>query len=243
MGDESSNRRSLGLWIAAGLLLATAVVLYFTGPSRGREPGRAHDLSEIESTIAKAATYYEFGHYERAAETYTTAIERGMTSGIEWYRYAHSIELTRGPDLDAYLAAYRLLLEGAPDHEYTARTAALLDAYAESLVYEDAAANAYETGVLVQVGGTVSRVAWGRVEADTSTLFVATRPDDWLGHLGDEVAVETAGRRSFQAGDRVHAFGWYGGWERLPDGAGGGRDYPVVAAAVVSARVNSARDE
>jgi hypothetical protein len=98
-------------------------------------------------------------------------------------------------------------------------------------VYSEAQAAEYETGTLVRLVGTVSRVVWGRVESHSDTLYVATRPDDWLGHVGEEVMVEAPRHRRYEAGDPVDLFGWYEGWTRSDDGTGITREYPHVTAA------------
>ncbi|MFW5690111.1 MAG: hypothetical protein ACOC1U_11120, partial [Spirochaetota bacterium] len=115
-----AHGRTLGLWIAAGVLLMAAGGLYFYEPASRDVRGTENDRAELDAAIAKAATYYEFGHYERAVESYRSAIERGMSSGVEWYRYARSIELAGADDLHEFAHAYALLLAQSPDHEYVA---------------------------------------------------------------------------------------------------------------------------
>lgn len=227
------GRNSLGLWIVAALMSAATITFYFYDPTASDDQAPEEDRTELESTVSKAATYYEFGHYGRAAETYALAAERGMDGALEWYRYAHSLELSESFDLGTYVAAYQRLLEQAPTHEYTETTEAVLHEHATEFDYEQAVAGAYEEGMLTRLSGTVSRVTWGRVASQTNTLYVATRAHDWLGHMGDEVMVVAPRHRTYQSGHHLAIIGRYEGWITTENGSGPARRYPRVVAAGV----------
>ena len=225
-----STGRSLGLWSAAAILLIATAVLYFVNPSgnRGREPQQRRD--ELESAVARAATYYEFGHYNRAAETYRIAINRGLQDGVELYRYAYSREIAEELDLDAYLNAYRQLLAQSPEHDYVADIESLLAGHALLFEYEEAREDRIPKDELVRLNGTVARIRRGRIEAGEDTLFVATKPDDWLGHVGSEVRVIAPRVQRYRPGDSLVIIGRYEGWCSEDDGGGISRAYPCVTA-------------
>ena len=192
-------------------MLAATVGLYLWEPDAQSNRITEDDREQLDAAVAKAATYYEFGHYERAVESYHTAIERGMNDALQWYRYAHATELSGGDYLDAYARAYELLLRQASDHEYLAEAESLLRNEADSFDYAAFQEGEQPPGTLVAVEGTVSRVVWGRVESNRDTLFVATREDEWLGHSGNEVAVEVPRHRRFRPGDTILIIGFYTG--------------------------------
>lgn len=228
-----SRRGTTGLWIAAVLTLAGTVVLYFVDPGGGETPISRADSVELESTIARALTYYEFGHHNRAAETYALAAERGMREAAHWYRYAHSRDLAEGLDLDLYVRAYQLLLDESPNHEYLQAAEEVINEHTEEFDYSAARAGAYSEGTLLRIGGTVSRVIWGRVATGVDTLVVSTREDRWIGHSGDDIMVRAPRRNRPQAGTRVEILGRYHGLctkEALPGASG---DYPCVTAVTV----------
>jgi len=230
---------TLGLWIAAAIMLAVAAVVYFVDPSTSdTDATDAAKRDALETAVARADTYYEFGHYDRAAETYALAVERGMHDGPGWYRYAYARDASGDFSLDTYLAAYRLLLEQAPDHEYLADIESVVGEHSQEFDYEAAGTDALPPGSLVAFTGTISRVRWGRVESGTDTLFVATRSDDWLGHVGDEVRVEAPRTRRYRSGQTLAIVGEYEGWCREDDGAGMTREYPCVAASGVRLLAN-----
>ncbi len=233
-----SSARSLAPWIVAGVALVVTIVFIFVDPFA--EPPRVSQESreELESTVGKATTYYEFGHFDRAVESYAVAIERGMEDALGWYRYAHSLEMAEGLDLEAYLEAYRRLLAQAPNHEYVGNVELILTEYATALEFDAAVAGDVPEGRLVQFEGTVVKVVWGRIESGMDTLYVATEPDDWLGHVGDEVRVEAPRHRRFRGGDTLSIIGRYEGMCRTNDNSGLSRTYPCVRAA--AARMVSA---
>ncbi len=228
-----STARSRGLWIAAAILLVAAIVLYLVEPADRTRPADREASAELEAAVARAETYYEFGHFDRAAETYRLAIERGMVDGEQWYRYAYSLEVTQALDLQAYLTAYRLLLEQEPNHEYIGDIDAVLAGHSVAFDYQDAIARELAPETLVRFSGTINRIVRGRVESGVDTLFIATKPDDWLGHVGDEVRVEAPRLRRYETGETVTVLGEYQGWCTENDGAGISRDYPCVSASAV----------
>ncbi|MFW6312801.1 MAG: hypothetical protein ACOC2N_02845 [Spirochaetota bacterium] len=228
-----STARSRGLWIAAAVLLVATIAFYLVEPVDRSQPAQREASAELETAITRAETYYEFGHFDRAAETYRLAIERGMDDGEQWYRYAYSLEIAHGIDTEAYLRAYSLLLEQAPDHEYIADIDGALAEHSVAFDYETAAERELAPDTLVRFSGTISRITRGRVKSGTDTLFIATRPDGWLGHVGDEVRVEASRSRRHEAGETVTVVGRYTGWCTEDDDGVGSRDYPCVSASVV----------
>lgn len=228
-----STARFRGLWIAAAVLLVAAIVLYLVDPSDRSQPAQDSTSEELETAVARAETYYEFEHFDRAAETYRLAIERGMVDGEQWYRYAYSLEIAQGLDLRAYLNAYRLLLEQAPNHEYIADIDGVLAEHSVAFDYEEAVERELAPDALVRFSGTINRITRGRVSSGMDTLYVATKPDDWLGHVGDDVRVEAPRLRRYQTGETVTVLGEYQGWCTENDGAGIARDYPCVSASAI----------
>ena len=228
-----SSARSLAPWIVAGVALIVTIVFIFVDPFATPARESQERREELESTVGKATTYYEFGHFDRAAESYAVAIERGMEDALGWYRYAHSLEITEGIDLEAYLAAYRRLLEQEPRHEYVGNVELILTEYATAFEYDAAVAGDIPEGRLVQFEGTVTKVVWGRIESGMDTLHLATEPDDWLGHVGDEVRVEAPRHRRFRAGDTLSVIGRYEGMCTTDENAGLSRAHPCVRAAAV----------
>ena len=228
-----SSARSLAPWIVAGVALIVTIVFIFVDPFATPARESQDRREELESTVGKATTYYEFGHFDRAAESYAVAIERGMEDALGWYRYAHSLEMAEGIDLEAYLAAYRRLLEQEPRHEYVGNVELILTEYATAFEYDAAVAGDIPEGRLVQFEGTVTKVVWGRIESGMDTLHLATEPDDWLGHVGDEVRVEAPRHRRFRAGDTLSVIGRYEGRCTTDENAGLSRAYPCVRAAAV----------
>jgi len=224
-------RRGNGLWIAAGIsTLVVAAAVLVDPASFGRET----EPSELENLIEKAATYYEFEHYDRAAETYQQAADMGMSGGEDWYRYAHSLEESGQPYEEAYLNAYRLLLEQAPYHEYFGETERVLSAIAIPFDYQDAKDGAIPEGTVVVVVGMIYRVRHGRSDTGVDTLFVDTKPDDWFRYLGEPVRVLAPKNRTYQQGDLVSSIGWFDGWCDVSDDAGLSTSYPCVVAAGVT---------
>ena len=223
-----SRGASTGLWICAGVMLAATAGFYFVDPFSDSASPR-EERTELDSAVARAATYYEFGHYNRAAETYRLAVERGLQDGVEWYRYAHARELAEDLDLATYATAFRLLLDQAPFHEYVELIQEKLDEHAIVFRYVDAREARYAPGTLVTLNGTVSRTIWGRVASGMDTLVLATRVDDWLGHMGEEVLVEAERRRRYPPGEQLSIVGRYEGLCR-PDGDPTARTYPCITA-------------
>lgn len=227
------RRGTIGLWVAAAVAVAGTAVLYFVDPGGGEIVISRADAAELESTIARAMTYYEFGHHNRAAETYALAADRGMREAAHWYRYAHSHDLTAGLDLDLYVRAYQLLLDQSPNHEYVQATEELINEHAAEFDYAAAREGVYAEGALLRIQGTVSRVIWGRVATGTDTLVVSTREDRWIGHSGDDIMVQTTRRNRPPAGARVEILARYEGlcaMERQPGAPG---DYPCATAVTV----------
>jgi tetratricopeptide (TPR) repeat protein len=223
--------RSLAPWVVAGVALVVTIVFSFVDPFTAGESIPQQTREELASAVGKAATYYEFGHYERAAESYELAIERGMTDAVEWYRYAHALEMSSGRDLDTYARAYRLLLDQAPAHEYVEEAESVLVAGSQAFIYDES--EELEPGTLVRFTGTITRVVRGRISSNTDTLYLATRPDEWLGHIGEEVKVQAPRLRGVRAGDAIRVIGRFEGICTTDDGAGLARDYPCVEAAGV----------
>ncbi|MFW5742710.1 MAG: hypothetical protein ACOC2D_05475 [Spirochaetota bacterium] len=226
-----STARSLAPWIVAGVALIVTIVFFYVDPFATPARGPQERGEELESMVGKAATYYEFGHFDRAAESYAVAIERGMDDALGWYRYAHSLEMAEGINLEAYLEAYRRLLEQDPRSEYVSNVELILAEYATAFEYDAAIAGDLPEGRLVQLEGTVTKVVWGRVRSGVDTLCLATEPDDWLGHVGNEVRVEAARHRRFCAGDTLSVIGLYEGLCTTDENAGLSRAYPCVSAA------------
>lgn len=226
------ERKSRALWIVAALAAALTVAAVVVDP---RDFVRPDEPDELSSTVEKAATYFEFEHYDRAAETYAVAAEEGMQDGIEWFRYAKSAELSEGIDLGLYVTTYQLLLEQVPYHEYLEETERILSEHAEKFSYEEAKNGDHPDGTLMVVEGSVYRVRRGRIESGTDVLFVNTKPDKWFGYMGDPVRVVAPRNAGYQSGDTVTAIGWYDGWCDVSDDAGLSSRYPcVIAAGVVT---------
>ena len=223
--------RTVGLWVAAAVMLVATVGLYLWEPDAGTNRFTQDDREQLDAAIAKAATYYEFGHYERAVESYETAIERGMNDALQWYRYAHATELSGGDYLHAYARAYELLLRQESTHEYLAEAEAVLRDEAVDFEFRAFQEGEQPPGTLVALEGTVSRVVWGRVESNTDRLFVATREDDWLGHSGEEILVVVPRHRRFRPGDTVFIAGFYTGRCMQDMGSGVAREYLCLEAA------------
>jgi hypothetical protein len=237
---------SRGLWIAAVALTVVTVAAVVVDP---RDWGSDPPADELASTVDKAATYYEFEHYDRAAETYALAVERGMDDAIEWFRYARATERSAGLDLSLYVTAYRLLLQDSPQHEYRYEAERTLSLQALPFSYQDAQAGLIAPGTLLVVTGTIGRVRKGLVQSGVDTLLVDTKPHDWFGYFGDPVRVVAPRHARYQSGDIVQAIGWYDGWCEIDDGAGLSARYPCLIAAgvvqhgAVAAPVNNAPGE
>ena len=225
-----SKAVSLSLWIAAGAMLVTAAALYLVVPGGSERQGTGQQQSELESAVARAATYYEFDHFNRAADTYQLAVERGMRDGADWYRYAHAHELAYGLDLALYIAAYQRLLEQSPHDDHVAEIEALFEEHATPFVYEDARAERYAEGTLLQMTATISRVIWGRVESGIDTYVMSTREHRWIGHLGDDVLVKMPRERRFLSGDTLAILGTYDSLCTRPDDRNPTRTYPCITA-------------
>ena len=227
------RRGTTGLWIAAALAVAGTALLYFIGSGGGEAPVSRADSVELESTVARALTYYEFGHHGRAAETYALAVERGMRDAEHWYRYAHSRELAEGLDLDLYVRAYQLLLDESSKHEYLQAAEEVINEHAEAFDYRAARTGAYAEGTLLRVDGTVSRVIWGRVATGVDTIVVSTREDRWIGHRGDDIMVRAPRRHRPQAGTRAQILGKYDGLCTMESQPVASRDLPCLTAVTV----------
>ncbi len=227
------EKRTRGLWIAAALLAALTVAAVLVDPT---EFGNSPETDELATLVEKAATYYDFEHYDRAAETYALAAEHGLDDGVEWYRYARSVELSRGPDLAKFVTAYRLLLQQQPLSDELREVEAVLRDNALPFDYVQAEDGEYAEGALLVATGTVARVKRGLVESGVDTLLVDTKPNDWFRYMGETVRVVAPRNIRYQSGDVVTAIGWYDGWCELNDGAGLSTRYPcIIAAGVVSA--------
>ncbi len=225
---------SVALSIAAITLLVTAVALYLVGP-RSESQGGRQQQSDLTSSVDRAATYYEFGHFNRAADTYQLAAERGMHRGADWVRYAHAHQIAYGLDLGLYIIAYTKLLEQSPNHDSIAEIEALLQEHATGFIYEDARGERYAEGALLELTGTISRVIWGRVATGTDTYVVSTRDHRWIGHVGDEVLIAIPREHRYRSGDTLVVLGTYDGLCRRPDERDPTRTYPCIAA--VSSRL------
>lgn len=225
------EHRSRGLWIAAVVATALVVAAVLVDPADLR---RIEEPDELAAVIEKADTYFEFEHYDRAAQSYLRAVELGMDDGAAWYRYARAVELSSGLDLEKYVAAYRLLLAGPPAGDYLDLAEEVLTAHAVPFSYEDARADALAEGTLTVATGTIFRIRRGRIDTGTDTLFIDTRPDTWFGYLGDPVRIVAPKHLTLQSGDTVSAIGWYDGWCEVSDDAGLSHAYPCVIAAGVT---------
>lgn len=224
------SRGSIALWIISVALVGVVAVGLIWDPTK---PAPAPRLSDLEATIAKASTYYEFEHYDRAAETYELAVERGMIDALEWYRYAHSLELSEQPSLEVYLTAYRLLLASAPSHDYMVETERIVSQNSVEFSYEAARTGAYSAGMLMAITGSITRIIRGRIVQGTDTLYVDTAPDIWLEHLGDPVRVAAPRSTAYRVGNVVRIIGWFDDWCEVTDDAGTIEEYPCVQAAGV----------
>lgn len=224
------EHRTRALWITAAAVTLLTVAAIVVDP---REFGKVEEPDELLSTIEKAATYYEFEHYDRAAETYTLAVEGGMESGVEWFRYARSVELSSELDLEKYVTAYRLLLLQTPNHEYLAKADEVLSAHALPFSYARAQDGTLVEGSLVIVTGTIFRVRRGRIDSGVDMLFVHTKTDSWFEFLGEPIRISAPKHLTYQSGDTVTAIGWYDGWREVSDDAGLSLAYPYLIAAGV----------
>lgn len=225
-----ASRGSTALWIISLVLVGAVVVGLVWDPNK---PASAPRLSDLEATVAKASTYYEFEHYERAAETYELAAERGMEDALEWYRYAHSLELSSQLSLEIYLKAYQLLIERAPNHDYMVETERIVSENSVEFDYEDARSGAYSAGALVTITGSITRIIRGRIALGTDTLYVDTAPDMWLAHLGDTVRVTAPRSTANRVSNVVRIIGWFDEWCTVTDDAGAVEEFPCVQAAGV----------
>ncbi|TVQ22023.1 MAG: hypothetical protein EA382_12610 [Spirochaetaceae bacterium] len=205
------------LWIVTALLAVSTIVLLVVDFAPDPKPTISPDLA---ATISKAATYFDFEHYQRAADTYRTAIAAGMDDPHEWFRYARALELAGNPDLAVTFQTYTRLLFVSPDHEHTRLLASSLAARAQPFDYRGVAAGSVTRGDLVRIDGTVSMVVWGTVSAQRDTVVVETRPDRWVGHLGDRVVVDMPRLRRLRNGDGVSVIARYDGSCDLPAAGG-----------------------
>ena len=224
------GHRSRALWIVAAVCTALTVAAILVDPT---EFGKPQEPDELLSTIEKAATYYEFEHYDRAAETYALAAERGMEIGIEWFRYARSVELSSELDLEKYVTAYRLLLQQTPSHDYLDEAETVLSAHAVPFSYVHAQDGTHVEGSLMVVTGAISRVSRGRIESGTDILIVHTQPDTWFGYMGEPIHIVAPKNLNYQSGETITTIGWYDGWCEVSDDAGGSSSYPCLIAAGV----------
>ncbi|TFH06292.1 MAG: hypothetical protein E4H09_00535 [Spirochaetales bacterium] len=223
------NKGSVTLWVVSGVLVVITVFAMVFWP----DPNGVSvvDTDALTTTVSKAETYFDFEHYERATETFARAAAEGMTDAIAWYQYSRSVELTSGLDIEKYMTAYKLLLEQAPGHEYLSATEQILTGLATPFVYAAAAAGAYEPGQLVTLVGTVTRVVPGRVESRRDVVYLDTRPDSWMTHMGDTVMVDLPRHRRYQVGDTLTILGWFDKYCPVDDGAGLRREYPCIVGA------------
>jgi hypothetical protein len=226
------RHRSRALWIAAAVCAVLTVAAIVVDPA---DFAASEEPDELLSTIEKAATYYEFEHFDRAAETYSVAVERGMANGIEWFRYARSVERSSELDLEKYVTAYRLLLEQSPNHEYLAEAEQILTEHAVPFSYADAQDGTHTEGQLMVATGAISRVKRGRIDSGVDALFVDTKPDKWFGYMGEPIRIVAPKHLSFQSGETITAIGWYDGWCEVGDDAGLSQRYPCLIAAGVAA--------
>ncbi|MEE8440331.1 MAG: hypothetical protein V3S41_01320 [Spirochaetia bacterium] len=228
------GHRTRTLWIVAAAGTALTIAAIFVDPTKFRKP---EEPDELLSTIEKAATYYEFEHYDRAAETYALAVEGGMEIGVEWFRYAKSVELSTELDLEKYVTAYRLLMQQTPNHDYLTEAEKVLTVHAVPFSYADAQDGTHAEGSLMVATGAIFRVRRGRIDGGVDTLFVHTKPDAWSGYLGEPIRVVAPKQLSYQSGETITVIGWYDGWCEVADDAGQSREYPcLIAAGVVADR-------
>jgi len=225
------EQRSRGLWIAAAVCSVLTIAAIVVDPADFR---RHSAPDQLESAIEKAATYYEFEHYDRAAETYAEAVDLGMESGVEWYRYARALDLSDQLDLEQYVTAYQLLLRQSPDNELVDEVESILTNHAVAFSYTGAVEGSMAEGTLVVVSGTVNRIRHGRIESGTDALFVDTKPDRWFGFMGDSVRIVAPKHLKLQSGETITAIGWYDGLASISDDAGLTHSYPCVIAAGVT---------
>jgi hypothetical protein len=229
-----ARRGTRALWLIAAAFAAITVAAVFVDPT---ELWKEEVVDELSTVIERAATYYEFEHFDRAAESYQEAADLGMTDGIEWYRFARSVEQSSGLDLEKYVTTYRLLLQQASYHAYFEETETVLARHAVPFSYGSAVDGTHEKGTLMVATGVVSQVKRGRSSSGVDTLYVDTKPDDWFGYMGDPIRVVAPKHRSYQSGDTVTAIGWYDGWQEIGDDAGLSTSYPsLIAAGVVPNR-------
>lgn len=228
------RRGSRALWIVAAVMTILTAAAIVVDP---RDFSKPEPVDELTSTIEKAATYYEFEHYDRAAETYAEAAALGMESGQEWFRYARSLEQSSELDLESYLTAYRLLLEQSPGHDFLSRAESILVENAVEFDYDEAVQGAHPEGTLMVATGMIYRVRPGRFDGGVDTLFVDTKTDKWFGYMGNQVRIIAPKRRGYQSGETVRAIGWYDGWCEISDDAGLSTSYPcIIAAGVIPVR-------
>ena len=132
----------------------------------------------------------------------------------------HSLEMAEGIDLEAYLTAYRRLLEQEPRHEYVGDIELILTRGTPPRSSTTRRSRGIPRAASCSSPGTVTKVVWGRIESGMDTLHLATEPDDWLGHVGDEVRVEAPRHRRFRAGDTLTVIGRYEGRCTTDENAG-----------------------
>ncbi len=226
-------RRTGILWGIAFVMVVAVVVLYAVAPGTAERSAAEAAAAELTSIIAKANTYFEFGHFDRAADSYAEAADAGMSDGAGWYEYAVALERTSGRDLQVYLTAYELLHRENPNHNYFAEVERVIAEESVEFDYGAAAEGELPENSLVIVTGTVARVDWGRVSEGTDTVIVATRPDLWLGHSGDEILSLMPRDRRLPVGQQVVIVGWFDGWTTATDQMGFDRRYPSIDAAGV----------
>ena len=226
-------RRSLVLWIIAVILMGAAIALYLVAPERAERNAAQSAAADLASTVAKANTYFDFGHFARAAETYEEAAAAGMTDGAAWYEYAVSLDESGERDVQVYLLAYQHLNGQNPSHEYMAELELVITEESRVFDYEMAETGELQPGTLVVASGTIARVEWGRVAEGTDTVVVATRPDRWMGHIGHEILSVVPRDRRYPVGEQILIVGWFEDWVEHPDHTGVNRRYPHVRAAGV----------
>ncbi len=216
--EGSVGRRAASvLWVVTALLAVSTIVLLVVDFAPDPRPTISPDLA---ATISKAATYFDFEHYQRAADTYRDAIAAGMDDPHEWFRYARALELGGNPDPAVTFQTYTRLLFASPDHEHTRVLAATLASQAQPLQYRDIASDSIARGDLYLIDGTVSMVVWGTVSARRDTVVVETRADRWVGHLGDRVVVDMPRLTRLRNGDSVSVIARYDGSCDLPAAGG-----------------------
>ena len=227
-GEWGVRRSTVVLSAVALALTLVAIAAYVIKPDRGQPDA---DSDELATTVSKAVTYFDFGHYDRAAETFRSAAEEGMNDAAAWYQYARSVELDEGIDLDLYMTAYGLLLRQGGSEEYLCATEELLVGYAIPFDYDSAIAGEYLSGDLVMLIGTVAGVEWGRVQSGRDSVRVDTKPNEWTGHLGETVVVDMPRHRRYQIGDRIRVIGWFDQICPAIDHSGGTTVSPCISAA------------